>query len=253
MEKYAVIIPFIRRKYKSYTFSTIYIVSVVLTVHLAGLVLPGKWALPIFNTCLFFHIFYFPVSRGEYAHAVKLSLIWAVATIILQVWLSSACPELMEEKIFRGASYRAEMFHWVRTGEGPEGNISLFLPVHIRHFLVFCLVSAVSGGFFGLLMGSVLLGYMDFYVGCLISSSGWAGSAIAFSWPVWSIIRVVGYIIAGTALGGLLLDRHSEKREKKNKMIRLMILAVILVLVDILLKWQLAGTYQSLLHSIFQG
>ena len=243
----------IKNRYGSLPFALSYIVVVVLIAHLAGLALPGKWFLPGLNALLFFLLFLVPVARGEYRYAVKLALIWAAVTTVVQIFLSAGWPGLMEEKVLRGAAYREEMFLWVRTGGGPEGDISLFLPIHLRHFIVFCAVSLATGGLMGLGMGAVMLGYMNFYVGCLIAASSGSWITLVFSWPVWSIVRVVGYIIAGTALGAVLLDRSGEKGDKKKKILRFLILAVALVVLDIILKWLLAGTYQGLLNSALES
>jgi len=243
----------IKNGYGSLRFALSYIVVAVLAAHLAGLALPGKWFLPGLNALLFFLLFLVPVARGEYRWAVKLALIWAAVTILLQVSLSAAWPALMEEKVLRGAAYREEMFLWVRTGQGPEGDISLFLPIHLRHFIIFCAVSLATGGLMGLAMGAVMLGYMNFYAGCLIAASSGSWITLVFSWPVWSIVRVAGYVTAGTALGAVLLDRRGEGGEKKKKILRFLGLAVALIVLDIILKWLLAGTYQGLLNGALAG
>ena len=148
---------FIREKYRSMPFALSYIAIGVAAAHLAGLALPGKWLLPVLNAGIFFLLFLVPISKREYACAVKLALIWAVITTVLQVLLSAGWPVLMEEKVLRGAAYRQEMFHWVLTGGGPEGDISLFLPIHLRHFLIFCALSLATGGFLALAMGAVTI------------------------------------------------------------------------------------------------
>ncbi len=253
MEWLEMVLSTIKKRYGSIPFALSYIVIVVAVAHLSGLALPGKWFLPALNASLFFLLFLVPVSRGEYSYAVKLALFWAVVTTIVQILLSAGWPGLMEEKVLRGTVYREEMLHWVRTGEGPEGDISLFLPIHLRHFLIFCAASLATGGLMGLAMGAVMLGYMNSYVGCLIAVSGGSWITIVFSWPLWSMVRVVGYIVAGTALGAVLLHRQGERDEKKRKILRFMIIAVALVVLDIILKWLLAGTYQGMLNSALAG
>ena len=243
----------IKNRCGSLRFALSYIVAVVIVAHLIGLTLPGKWFLPGLNALLFFLLFLVPLSRGEYHRAVKLALVWAAVTTVVQVFLSAGWPALMEEKILRGAEYREEMFLWVRTGQGPEGDITLFLPIHLRHFIVFCAVSLATGGLIGLAMGAVMLGYMNFYVGCLIAASSGSWVTLVFAWPVWSIVRVVGYITAGTALGAVLVDRWGERAEKKKKILLFLLLAVALVVLDIILKWLLAGTYQGLLNSVLES
>ena len=239
----------LKDRFGSFAVSLGYIVLIVLLSHALGLVLPGKWFLPAINALLFFLLFLCQVSRGKYATAVKLALIWAAATIILQVILSAGWNSLLEEKVMRGAAYRDEIFNWVRTGEGPEGDIRLFLPIHVKHFLLFCALSVASGGLLGLGLGAVMLGYMNFYVGSLIASSGGAWQTILLGWPVWSMVRVAGYITAGTALGAILLDRTADKLEKRKKIIRYLIISLGLCVLDVLLKWALAGSWQGALNS----
>ncbi|MEA1996165.1 MAG: hypothetical protein U9N45_00935, partial [Gemmatimonadota bacterium] len=147
------------------------VLSCVVITHLTALVLPGVWFLPVLNGAVFFYFFYQPLKEGNYRAAVIVSLIWALYTTLLQVALTVGFPELMAEKIWNGVAYRDEMMIWVRTGEGPEGDVRLFLPIHLKHFAVFTVAGLLTGGFLGLLMGAALLGYMNFYAGCLIAEA----------------------------------------------------------------------------------
>src|SRR3989339_117484 len=106
----------LKDKFGSFPVSVGYIILTVVVAHALGLALPGKWFLPGINALLFFLLFLCQVSRGKYGTAVKLALIWAAATIVLQVILSAGWNSLLEEKVLRGADYRDEMFNWVRTG-----------------------------------------------------------------------------------------------------------------------------------------
>lgn len=215
--------------------------------HLVGFAVPGVWALPLVNAGVFFFIFRAPLKCGDYGCAVRLALVWATATSLLQIGLTIRLPGFMEEHIWRAAAYREEMFAWVRTGAGPEGNIRLFLPVHLKHFAVFSAASLVSGGFLGLAMGAALLGYMNFYVGSLIGQAANPVVASLLAWPVWAVVRVAGFIIAGTALGAVLVHRNGTGAGKYARIRRLYCLSLALIALDILLKWTLAGTWRGLL------
>ncbi|MFH1068696.1 MAG: hypothetical protein V1794_03650 [Candidatus Glassbacteria bacterium] len=246
-------INFFANRYSSPAFSGVYIIVAVLLAHALGLTVPGEWLLPFAGGVLFWLLFIGPLSRGDYRSAVRLALMWAGVNIVCQAALSAAWPGAMESHVLRGTAYRDEMFAWVSSGAGPEGDIRLFLPVHLRHFLVFCAVSVATGGLLGLVLGSILLGYMNFYVGSLISASHFAPAAILLAWPVWAVIRVVGFIFAGTALGGILVDRVSPPVEKKRRILFYLKWALILIAADIALKWALAGFYQGMLNSALTG
>ena len=60
-------------------------------------------------------------------------------------------------------------------------------------------------------MGSVLLGYMSFYVGDLAHGSSHCAPAWAalLAWNPWSIVRVVSFIVLGVVLAEPLLSRRT--------------------------------------------
>ncbi|MEA2062193.1 MAG: hypothetical protein U9P14_00720 [Gemmatimonadota bacterium] len=239
-------------RYTSILFALSWIVAGVAAAHLAAFLVPGRWVLPLVNAGLFSVLFLAALRRGDYSRAVRLGIIWGVITSLVQIGLTLGWPSFMESRIWHSVQYRREMFTWVRTGAGPEGDIRLFLPIHLKHFTIFCAASAASGGLLGLTMGAVLLGYMNFYVGCLVTQSADPLVASLLAWPVWSVVRVVGYIIAGTALGALLVHRDRERAGGKFLRIkRMFLLALALIVLDIFLKWALAGVYQQALERAF--
>jgi hypothetical protein len=236
-------------RYTGLPFAVSYIVAGVLAAHLVSFFLPGVWALPLVNAGIFYFLFQAPLRGGDYSGAVRLALIWAAVTSLLQIGLILGMPGLMEGRIWRAVEYRDQMFSWVRTGAGPEGDIRLFLPIHLKHFVVFSVVSLVTGGFLGLAMGAAMLGYMNFYVGCLLAETSSLLLTGCLAWPVWSVVRVVGYIVAGAALGAVIMHRNEQKGEKYSRLGKMYLLSLLLIALDIVLKWSLAGTWQKLLSS----
>ncbi|MGK7876816.1 MAG: hypothetical protein AB4426_27070 [Xenococcaceae cyanobacterium] len=53
------------------------------------------------------------------------------------------------------------MFHWIQTGEGAEGSLRLFLPIHLRNYLIFCLLSLITLSSTALIFGIWMLNYMN--------------------------------------------------------------------------------------------
>jgi len=243
------IVKSLEQRWQSWRFSLTYIFGGVLLTHLVSLALPGVVFLPVLNGIVFSLLFLTPLRRGDYWAAARLALIWAVVTSIVQILLTFGWPELMSQKVWRGVAYREEMMKWVHTGTGTEGDIRLFLPIHARSFVVFSVLSLASGGLLGLVMGAGLLGHMNFYAGSLLAEAHFSWIAVFLSWPVWSVVRVVGFVLAGTAYGAVLLDKTSEKSEKRKKIIRFLAIGLLLIAVDVLLKWALADFYEQWLKT----
>ncbi len=243
----------LERRSGSFGFSLSYIVVGVLAVHLAALVLPGDYFLPLANGAVFFLLFMQPLRRGDYTAAFYLALTWAVATTLVQIGLTVLAPELMARAVFNGPEYREEMFTWLRTGIGDEGELSRFLPIHVRHYAIFIVVSLLSGGLLGLMLGSAMLGWMNFYVGSLILAAGFAPSAIVLSWPLYSMVRVLAYLLTGAALAGVLLDRTTRGRAKLLKVLRWGGLGLLLAVLDLPLKEYLADVYRGILSRFITG
>ena len=240
-------------RYSSSKFAALWIVTSILVAHALEFVVPGVWLLPLVSAGSFWLLFAHPLRRGEYARAIRMAMVWAALMIAVQVLLTILWPELMERNIFRSTVYRDTMFHWIDTGQGAEGSIALFLPVQLTHIALFCLLSLGTGGLMGLVMGAALLGYMNFYVGSLIVASGFSPVAFLLGWQVWSVARVTGFIVAGTALGALMVHKGTGRQDKKRRIVHWLWIALVLIAADIVLKWALAGVYRQALAGVVGG
>jgi hypothetical protein len=140
------------------------------------------------------------------------------------------------------------MMKWIRTGIGPEGTPSLFLPQHALHFLVFCVACLATAGLGGLVMGAALLNYMNYYVALLIIEASNPPLAACLAWPPWAILRVIGFILASVPLSACLLRRF-RSREGGPKILywRYFLWGVGLVIGDIILKAVLAPYWRLFL------
>jgi putative flippase GtrA len=145
---------------------------------------------------------------------------------------------------------------WISTGAGPEGNIRLFLPRVLIEFALVLLLSAVSAGTVGLLLGAILLAYMNGYVGWVAANADPRVGPLAaalIAWPPWSAARVASFICAGTAAaiwGHPRLFARSRTNVPRASVRRLLLLAVGLLLLDIFLKWWLAPLWREWLRTL---
>src|SRR5687767_1315290 len=92
---------------------------------------------PFLNVVPAFPFMIGSLRRGRVGEAVWRMLIWAAALAVCATVLSYFDTIESGRLFIRGESYRREMFEYLRTGYGPEGDIRRFLPMHLAHAGVF--------------------------------------------------------------------------------------------------------------------
>ena len=174
------------------------------------------WLLPILGAAVAWPSFWSFIKQGQYRRGYLWMLLWAAGQSLAVAFFAWNYPVRAADVILTGPAYSQEMVHWIRTGVGPEGSPGLFLPVHLKHFTGFCVLSLVSLGTVGLMLGTYLLNYMNFYVVDLVRAAAEPGLAAAIGWPAWAVIRVLGYIAAAIPMTVLSLKLMHRLRPKAN-------------------------------------
>ncbi len=197
------------------------------------------------------------IAARDASRAVTVALAWAVAWSAATIAAATLRPDAAVRGIWHAGVFRDEMVRWIATGAGAEGNIRLFLPRVLMEFALVLLVSAVSAGAAGLLLGAILLAYMNGYVGWVAANADPRVSPLAaalIAWPPWSAARVVSFICAGTAaaLWGYpqLFARSKRTGAPRASVRRLLLAAVGFLLLDIFLKWWLAPLWREWLRAL---
>jgi hypothetical protein len=172
-----------------------------------GLLLGGGILLPVLNTAAAYAAMVVLLRRGDRQAAVTLMLLWA-ATLALCATLSFAFwPSDPGPLVVNGPAYRDEMFHWIRTGEGREGDPSRFVPQHVLHLAAFVAVSLGTASALAMTGGAVLMNYMAFYVASLARAGMDGGTVARLGWQPWAICRVAAFVVLGVVLAEPLLSR----------------------------------------------
>lgn len=238
----------------------LWILLIVVTVlfTLVGVLL-GAYVHPVL-LLLFSSVPVYPIYLSQfkvqaYRKAITLVFVWAITSSILIILLAYGYPSLASASILSGSSYQSEMFQWIATGVGPEGDPSTFIPQHAFNAVAFTLLSFASAGFLSLLFGAYQLNYMNYYVGILLSrvSNPTLNNVLAvaaFSWPIYAIIRVIGFIALGVATTIPLSNRLFDNKTETKLIIRLLLIGLALVIVDVVVKILVAPWYQSSLHDL---
>lgn len=193
------------------------------------------------------------IAARRPARAAVLALLWAAALSLATVTAAARAGDAAAHGIWHASGYRDEMLRWIATGVGAEGDWRRFLPRVLLEYAALLLLSAASGGVAGLLLGSLLLGYMNAYVGWVVASADprvapWA--AVLLAWPPWAMARVGSFVLAGTAAAVWGWPRLFHRGGARAPGRRLLLLSLALLLADIGLKAWLAPQWQHWLRGL---
>ena len=203
---------------------------------------------PILNVVPAFPFMVASLRRGAVAEAIWRMLIWAAALAICATTISYLNPAEAGRLFLRGESYRREMFEFLLTGYGREGDIRQFLPQHLLHTAGVCVLALASGGLLALPLGALLMNYMAYYVGALGAASVHPWKAMVLAWVPWALIRIASFVTLGVILAGVLLGRILGFEYRLREQRTWLTLAATGLVVDIVLKWALAPTWRQLIR-----
>lgn len=159
-----------------------------------------------------------------YVIAVQQSIIAGFAVLVLWTILQSGLvtyrtlrgPGDISRFILRGETYSQSMFRWIETGVLPEGNPVQVLLFHLIQAAVYCVLAVCTANFGSMILGCVLLNYMNFYVANLMLQSRNPLTALIVGWNPWSIIRVAAFLWLGSNFGTVLLSAFFSVPDLKS-------------------------------------
>ena len=204
---------------------------------------------PILNTAPAFPFMVASLRRGLVGDAIVRMLTWAATLAVCATAFAYLRTADAGRLFLHGEAYRREMFTFLLTGAGAEGDIRLFLPMHALHAVVFSALALVTGSLAAMPMGAALLNYMAYYVGALAASSAHPLRAVALAWVPWSLIRIASFVTLGVVLAGPVLGRLFGFAYTLRDQRRWVTLALAGLAVDVALKWALAPTWRDLIRS----
>jgi hypothetical protein len=204
---------------------------------------------PFFNVAAAFPFMVASLRRGRVGEAIWRMLVWAAALGVCATLFSYFDTAAAGRLFLRGETYRREMFVYLTTGVGPEGDPRVFVTTHLTHAAVFCLLALATGAGLAMALGAVLMNYMAYYVGALGAASAQPWLAMPLAWAPWALVRVASFVTLGVVLGGPLLGRLLGFPFQLRAHARWLALAGAGLVLDILLKWRLAAGWREMILS----
>jgi hypothetical protein len=205
---------------------------------------------PFVNVIPAFPFMVASLRRGHTGEAIWRMLIWAAAMGVCATLISYFDTTRAGHLFLGGESYRREMFEFVLTGSGREGDIRAFLPQHAAHAAGFCALAIASGAVLAMPLGALLMNYMSYYAGALAASSAHPWMAMPVAWVPWAVVRVASFVTLGVVLAGPVLARVAGFEFRLGDQRRWLLLAAGGLVLDVVLKWWLAPWWRGLIRSV---
>ncbi|HUL77935.1 MAG TPA: hypothetical protein VL691_11780 [Vicinamibacteria bacterium] len=218
-----------------------------------GLAFGQRWLLPILNALPAYLVLVHRLRKGERGGAVRAMIWWAAAVAVAGTIAFVWWPEPLGRLVVNGDAYRAEMFRWIRTGRGSEGDIRQFLPQHLVHLGAFLVVGLGTGSAGALVMGAVLTNRLSYYVAGLAKAGVPSWAVTLLGWPPWSIARAAAFATLGVLLAEPLVTVvFPSAREKLKATTRAayIVAAMSGLLTDWFLKFLLAPVWGRWLRAL---
>jgi hypothetical protein len=231
----------------------IVLILATLASYPVGLALGQPWLLPILNALPAYVVLVHRLRKGERGGAVRAMLWWAATVALVGTIAFIWWPEPIGRLVVNGPVYKNEMFHWIRTGQGSEGNIRRFLPEHLVHLGAFLVLGLGTGSAGAILMGAVLMNYMSYYVAALAKAGVAPWAVTLLGWPPWAIARVAAYATLGVLLAEplvTLLFPSAREKLKANTRAAYIVAAMSGILADWFLRFLLAPTWGKWLRAL---
>ncbi|HZN55294.1 MAG TPA: hypothetical protein VFB67_08220 [Candidatus Polarisedimenticolaceae bacterium] len=139
------------------------------------------------------------------AWAAGAVLAWALGTTLASVHAFLRHPREADERVLRARTYREGMLEWIETGRGPEQRPAATSASHARETIWYAAAAVLTANLASIGLGAVLLNYMNAYVATLLRAAVMPGRVLLLAWNVWSVTRVVAYVLLGAAAAGPML------------------------------------------------
>ena len=195
----------------------------------------NRYVLPVLQGGMGFLAFLYAWTFADPVGAAIAVTGWAIGTSLPAIATFRRRPSETDARVLRAAAYRAQMLAWLRSGVGPEATPRRTMLQHLRELAAYVVAAAATANAGALVLGAVLLNYMNAYVARLLGAARQVWTVRLLAWNVWSLVRVFGYVLLGTACAGPLL-RLTGRAGDPRQLRALALCGATAVLVDLILK-----------------
>lgn len=164
-----------------------------------------RFCLPLLNTFVIFPLFVWAVRVGRPRRAVTLAAFWAVCQAGAMLIAGLLLSQQAGNAVLNGLEMRSQAIAWTaaRTFSGPSGFIA-GLPwspaTQLAQLAVVAVGSLLTAGFAGLLIDALTINATAYIVASVLREASTPLVALVAGWPLWTVVRLGGYLLIGAAL-----------------------------------------------------
>jgi hypothetical protein len=187
---------------------------------------------------------FFPILLGQQICLPLLTVSVVVASLLFEDTASRA--------VQGGLEYRSAWLAWSEGGPAVSLAPSLAYGRQVIELALYALAMTLTGGVGGLLLLTVALDRFNFTVASLLSISQSPVMAAVATWPLWMIVRLVGYLIVGAVLAEPVANldlRPAYLAAWLQARKRLLLAGLGIILLGVILQALLSPLYQTLMNN----
>lgn len=171
---------------------------------------------------------------------------WAFGTTVASIYVFIGNPIETDRRVMRAAPYRVSMLAWLQPGDGPERRPVATTRRHLREAIWYTAAGIATANLGSIAMGAILLNVMNAYVATLWRAATRKGILLLLAWNVWSVVRVLAYVVIGTAAASPLL-RFWRFRADPSEVRALALAGAMGLVLDLCLKLALSRVFRRAL------
>ena len=139
-------------------------------------------------------------ARGIVAATVAVGG-WALGSTLASLVTFKQAGSRLDRRVLRARAYREEMVEWLRGGGALGGGARRMAAAQLCELGLHLAAALATANLLALVTGAALLNMMNAWVARLFEAAEERSraTAAALGWNVWSVVRVVAYVLLGSA------------------------------------------------------
>ena len=228
----------------------------VLVTTFFPILLGQQICLPLLSAAVLIPMFLWALRQGRPRKAISLALFWVAVQSASVIVASLLFQDSAWRAVQGGLEYRTAWLQWI--GGGPLVPMAPALNYARQgiDLVIYALAMALTGGVAGLLLLTLALDRLNFTVASLIAVAPQPALLTVAAWPLWMIVRLVGYIVVGAVLAEPIasLDlRPAYLATWLRARWRLLLLGLGVILLGVALQVLLSPLYKTIMQRAING
>jgi hypothetical protein len=208
--------------------------------------------LPLLSAAVLIPMFIWALRQGRPRKAITLALFWVVVQSLSVVAASLLFPESAWQAVQGGLEYRTAWLQWIEGGPPVSMAPALDYLRQVIGLAIYAIAMAATGGVAGLLLLALALDRFNYTAVTLLASASNPALLALAAWPLWMIVRLVGFVIVGAVLAEPMANlnlRPAYLSGWLQRRRRLLLAGLGVILLGIVLQAVLAPLYQTILQN----